>query len=144
MSEMRRNVLTLRAMVIGGAIWASALGAGSAFAFTETPIQPSSGQQAPLTSTAPATTGQNALQGGIGGKVGTPDLSLADPSAASGKSSEGAEVKIPGIGSIGTLPKLDFGLELLYGANGENHPVPEKPTPSNEDMVIRGTLTHRF
>src|SRR5262245_11135402 len=29
----------------------------------------------------------------------------------------GTEVRIPGLGKVGVLPKLDFGLELLYGAN---------------------------
>jgi hypothetical protein len=29
----------------------------------------------------------------------------------------GTEVKIPGLGTVGVLPKLDFGLELLYGAS---------------------------
>ena len=66
-------------------------------------------------------------------------MSLNDPAAPLARAQEGTEVKIPGIGTVGTLPKLDFGLELLYGANGEG-PAPEKPMPSNEDMVIRGTL----
>jgi hypothetical protein len=70
-------------------------------------------------------------------------MALGDPAAASSKSLEGTEVKIPGIGTVGTLPKLDFGLELLYGANGEGS-APEKTAPTNEDVLIKGTLKHRF
>lgn len=138
MSEMRRNVLTLRAKVIGAAILPLAISVGSALAFTETPIQQSGQQAAPLAPAAPAATGQPPATSQSGGA----SLSLNDPMATSGKS-EGTEVKIPGIGTVGTLPKLDFGLELLYGANGEG-PAPEKPLPNNDDVVVRGTLKHRF
>lgn len=138
MSEMRRNVLTLRAKVIGAAILPLALGVGSALAFTETPVQQSGQQAAPLAPAAPATTNQAPAAGQNGGA----SLSLTDPAAGTSKG-EGTEVKIPGIGTVGTLPKLDFGLELLYGANGEGQ-TSEKPAPSNDDVLIRGTLKHRF
>src|SRR5919108_183448 len=42
-------------------------------------------------------------------------LSLKMPEMSLGKGA-GTEVRIPGIGTVGVLPKLDFGLELLYGA----------------------------
>ena len=45
-----------------------------------------------------------------------PNLDLSVPDAAAGKGT-GTEVRIPGVGTLGVLPKLDFGLELLYGAN---------------------------
>jgi hypothetical protein len=141
MSEMRRHLLTFGAIMISGAILPVALGLGSALAFTETPVQ-QSGQQAPLAPTAPNTGAQGqSLTTGKPGAV--PEMALTDPAVVSGKSLEGTEVKIPGIGSVGTLPKLDFGLELLYGANGES-PAPEKTAPSNDDVLIRGTLKHRF
>jgi hypothetical protein len=54
----------------------------------------------------------------------------------------GTEVRIPGIGTVGILPKLDFGLELLYGAN-EPKGVPQDPAQS-DDVQIRGTIKHRF
>jgi len=58
-------------------------------------------------------------------------------------SKPGTEIKIPGIGSLGTFPRLDFGLELLYGAAEPKAVAPEvKPDPS--DVQIRGTLKHRF
>lgn len=54
----------------------------------------------------------------------------------------GTEVKIPGLGTVGVLPKLDFGLELLYGAT-ENKAVPDSKNDPN-DVQIRGTIKHRF
>ena len=75
-----------------------------------------------------------------------------DPLAITGKD-QGTEVTIPGIGSVGTLPKLDFGLELLYG--GKNTPEGLQINPENfeqrseellgkPDMQIKGTLRHKF
>jgi hypothetical protein len=70
-------------------------------------------------------------------------LNLAVPGLSLGKSN-GTEVKIPGIGTVGVLPKLDFGLELLYGANGnETKIAPEDKNDAN-DVQIRGTIKHRF
>jgi hypothetical protein len=51
-------------------------------------------------------------------------------------------VRIPGLGTVGVLPKLDFGLELLYGAS-EQKGVPEEKADPN-DVQIRGTIKHRF
>jgi hypothetical protein len=51
-------------------------------------------------------------------------IDLGNP--APGRST-GPEIKVPGLGTIGALPKLDFGLELLYGAatpqNGPRDPI---------------------
>ena len=43
---------------------------------------------------------------------------------------------------MGVLPKLDFGLELLYGANEQKGPVPDKN--DTDDVQLRGTIKHRF
>jgi hypothetical protein len=54
----------------------------------------------------------------------------------------GPEIKVPGLGTIGALPKLDFGLELLYGATTpQNGPRDDK---SDAGTQIRGTLKYRF
>jgi hypothetical protein len=68
--------------------------------------------------------------------------------AASPGKANGTEVNIPGLGNLGVLPKMDFGLELLYGAN-ESKPVeadPQTPgsVPPQEDLTIRGTMKHNF
>lgn len=63
------------------------------------------------------------------------------------KASEGTVVRIPGIGKIGVLPKLDFGLELLYGQNktGEDVEEPSLKTETEDgDFRIRGSIKHRF
>ena len=54
----------------------------------------------------------------------------------------GTEVRIPGLGKLGVLPKMDFGLELLYGAN-ESKPSEPIEQPA-EDLTIRGTVKHNF
>jgi hypothetical protein len=68
-------------------------------------------------------------------------VTLSMPEVSLGKNS-GTEVRIPGLGTVGVLPKLDFGLELLYGAN-EGKGVPEDRNEPN-DLQIRGTIKHRF
>jgi hypothetical protein len=54
----------------------------------------------------------------------------------------GTEVRIPGLGKVGVLPKLDFGLELLYGANEQKGTFEDKSSP--DDVQLRGTIKHRF
>ena len=68
-------------------------------------------------------------------------LSLTVPELSLGTNS-GTEVRIPGLGKVGVLPKLDFGLELLYGATEQQKVLPDKSDPG--DMQIRGTIKHRF
>lgn len=72
-----------------------------------------------------------------------PTLGLEQGDAA--KAAEGTEVRIPGVGKIGVLPKMDFGLELLYGA-AETEKQPDVPSgdASPDDLTIRGSLKHKF
>ncbi len=56
--------------------------------------------------------------------------------------SAGTEVRIPGLGKLGVLPKMDFGLELLYGANDTKQP--DATEPPTEDLTVRGTIKHNF
>jgi len=66
-------------------------------------------------------------------------LNLRVPEVSIGS---GSEIRIPGLGTVGVLPKLDFGLELLYGASEPKG----MPTDRNDqdDVQIRGTIKHRF
>jgi hypothetical protein len=66
-------------------------------------------------------------------------LNLKVPEVSLG---QGTEVRIPGLGTVGVLPKLDFGLELLYGATDTRGRPDDKSEPS--DVQIRGTIKHRF
>ncbi len=67
---------------------------------------------------------------------------LAD-TGTTAKADEGTEVRIPGLGKLGVLPKMDFGLELLYGANDPKPQEQEVETPV-DDLTIRGTVKHKF
>jgi hypothetical protein len=76
-----------------------------------------------------------------------PDAKVLDlgssTTAPAGKS--GTEVRIPGLGTLGVLPKLDFGLELLYGVNEDKRIEPDRgANDPDEGVQIRGTLKHRF
>jgi hypothetical protein len=61
------------------------------------------------------------------------------------KADAGTEIRIPGLGKLGVLPKMDFGLELLYGA-ADQKPVgqPEGVPDPEQDLTVRGTVKHRF
>jgi hypothetical protein len=105
-----------------------------AAAFQETTV--GAGNQQPQ-ATAPVTEPpKSAVDAGKG-----KGLSLTMPEVSLGKGS-GTEVRIPGIGTVGVLPKLDFGLELLYGANEPKSGPDDKADQG--DLQIRGTVKHRF
>jgi len=69
-----------------------------------------------------------------------PDANLSATKPDAGAA--GTEVRIPGLGKLGVLPKMDFGLELLYGASDAKQPEPEQGTA--DDLMIRGTVKHKF
>lgn len=74
-----------------------------------------------------------------GAKAGVQD---AAPSA---KPDAGTEIRIPGLGRLGTLPKMDFGLELLYGASEGRPPQEQLPLEEQpDDLTVRGSVKHRF
>ncbi len=99
-----------------------------------------------------------AFQETTGGVAGEQQSSKAAPPTSSGVSldvkdtgvsiapSGGVEVRIPGLGKLGVLPKFDFGLELLYGVNDQKAGEGERKTPiaPSDDVQIRGSLRHRF
>ena len=70
---------------------------------------------------------------------GQKDMNFSAPKIES--EDAGTEVRIPGLGKLGVLPKMDFGLELLYGANESKQPDPVEPA---EDLTIRGSVKHNF
>ncbi len=51
---------------------------------------------------------------------------------------------MPGLGNIGSLPKLDFGLELLYGASEPKGVREELNKADPSDLQIRGTVRYKF
>lgn len=124
------------------------LGSGAASAFSEVNNTP----DVPGTTVADAPASLNdAPRTPVPGEL--PALRMIDPSSAGPSDGEGTVLSIPGFGRIGTLPKLDFGLELLYGTPTEASPsvemrdVPQTGPESkaqDDDVIIRGTLKHRF
>ena len=104
-----------------------------AWAFSTEPVPaPSSSMQANPPS--------QFIQPGISGQG--PQFDLSDPMTV-GKS-KGTDFTIPGFGTLATLPKLDFGLELLYGPkNGPDALQLDQHAPDS-DMQIKGTLSHKF
>jgi hypothetical protein len=95
---------------------------------------------------ATASTGAIAMDEQRGPVPAGSDVPKADVQEQSTPKSEGTEIRIPGLGKLGTLPKMDFGLELLYGA-AESRPLqdaePEDKT-EQQDLMIHGTVKHRF
>lgn len=86
---------------------------------------------------------QETNSGSQAAQSATPSAHLGVPATA--PKSSGTEIKVPGLGTIGALPKLDFGLELLYGASGQ----PQQQLGPLDDKIesgaqIRGTLKYRF
>lgn len=72
-----------------------------------------------------------------------PAVEFSSPVASKGVA--GTEVRIPGLGKLGVLPKMDFGLELLYGAASDAKGQEVRPDVSDEgDLRIQGTVKHRF
>jgi hypothetical protein len=71
-------------------------------------------------------------------------VDLTTPSPSESGAAAGTEVRIPGLGKLGVLPKMDFGLELLYGANEAKQPdAVEREAPA-DDLTVRGTIKHNF
>jgi hypothetical protein len=114
---------------------ALALASHAALAFEETTVGADPGKAPPAAQALelpmpPA----SAPDAGKGLNLTTPELHLGQ--------TPGTEVRIPGLGTVGVLPKLDFGLELLYGANENKGPIQDKSEP--DDVQLRGTIKHRF
>ena len=65
-------------------------------------------------------------------------LGLSPGSLTPPKGDSGTKIRIPGLGVIGEIPKIDFGMELLYGAT--------QPRPLESDrndasgMMLRGKM----
>lgn len=59
----------------------------------------------------------------------------------------GADIWIPGLGVVGKMPNLDFGLDMLYGGNGGSaDSVPDRSDfeALDPDFSIKGTIRKKF
>jgi hypothetical protein len=129
---MAKHLLT-NLVVASGLVVAIAATGGQAYAFTETKVSPPAIQVAPKQGTpgVPVQAQKSEKDNG---------LQLTMPGDAQ---SGGTELKVPGIGSVGVLPKLDFGLELLYGSGNSADQDPNIED-KNGDVQIKGSIKHRF
>jgi hypothetical protein len=96
-----------------------------AHAFKETPVQGGSG------STPPAAESSD----------------FAGPAQEKTGGGKGLDVRIPGLGKLGVLPKLDFGLDILHGAapdKVEQRPLTPNSSADENATTVRGTIKHRF
>ncbi len=60
---------------------------------------------------------------------------------------EGMNIWIPGLGVVGKMPKLDFGLEMLYGATKVPKDAPRTAQELDKfesDFAIKGTIKRKF
>jgi hypothetical protein len=88
--------------------------------------------------------------GGAAKPAAAPSVSVTDPAAVAAPvvpvAPSGTEIRIPGLGKLGVIPKMDFGLELLYGAADQNNGrrIEDKPAGEEGQMMIRGTIRRNF
>jgi hypothetical protein len=71
--------------------------------------------------------------------VSAPALALDQPPAA-----KGTAVRIPGLGTLGVIPKMDFGLELLYGATDTSAKRADPSKTDPDDVLVGGRIKHKF
>ena len=91
---------------------------------------------------------QEQRQGGSPGAASSPApaVDLSSPPSQDARPGSGTEVRIPGLGRLGNLPRMDFGLELLYGAAETKQPIAPagREEPRDDDLTIRGSVRHKF
>jgi hypothetical protein len=111
---------------IAGLMAALSFGSAPAFAFQETPVPPADASQA-----APQQQQAPALQ------LGAPGAAPAAPEAERG-----------GLKLFGHtfLPKLNFGLDVLYGEDQQQLQLQQDPTALDEngDVSVLGKVKRRF
>jgi hypothetical protein len=65
-------------------------------------------------------------------------LQITTPELTAPKSESGVKIRLPGLGVIGEIPKMDFGLELLYGASQPKQLDGDQSDPNG--VMVRGRL----
>lgn len=101
-------------------------------------------QETTIGSTAPAEAAKVAPD--AASKAAPSGLSLMTPEQkkAAGEAKDSGGLIIPGLGRLGVLPKMNFGLELLYGQGEEREPAAKPQDAPIDDLMIRGSVKHNF
>jgi hypothetical protein len=113
-----------RHLAIAGLIAALVGSATPAFAFQEAPVPPP----------APATEAQPQAK--------TAPLQLGTPGVSADQSADKGGLKMFG---YSILPKLDFGLELLYGQDEQQLQIQQGPSfDESQDVTVLGKVKRHF
>lgn len=124
-------------LVILGFFAVLAYSGGQVLAFEQTAPAPVPSESA---KEAPPGAGTAPLAPGVGV---TPEGAVKAPLAPDpSQGTEHRSLKIPGLGSFDFLPKMDFGLELLYGEPSKADSAVDPL--HDQDVTIRGTVKRRF
>lgn len=106
---------------------------GTAQAFQETQLGTAAPPSAPAQATEPR------------GLAPAPQGMLLTPTQKkAAEETDRPGITIPGLGSFGLLPKMNFGLELLYGEGETREPVAKPQEAPIDDLMIRGSVKHNF
>lgn len=87
---------------------------------------------------APAAKGSGGGAGAASSKPADGGLGITAPELSAPKSDTGTKIRVPGLGVIGEIPRMDFGLELLYGAQNSKQTDLDRADPNG--VMVRGTL----
>ena len=118
--------MTKQLAVYGGMLALLTIGSGPAVAFEETTVAPQ---------TAPAAQQQLQNEG----------LAL-DLQFPSGSEIDGEGLKLKSSGALKVMPKMDFGLELLYSSKDEEDSLAHAGSDleDTDDIKVLGTVRRRF
>ncbi len=111
---------------------ASVFGISKALAFQETEI---------VVKSESLVSGSGVNESVISGSIQKSKSQFNSPKSVGVGGDERTSIRIPGFGVVGTMPKLNFGLELLYRDEEEAGIVGQSET---DDLSIKGTLKHKF
>lgn len=95
---------------------------------------------------AAVNTPNNTIESGSRLSADSP-LNLGDSDGVVPADEDGLNIWIPGIGVVGQMPKLNFGLEMLYGAQETDKDAPNAAHELEEfesDFAIKGTIKRKF
>jgi hypothetical protein len=81
---------------------------------------------------------------GTDGSAGASQATAAPVAPDAAPTAKGTPVRIPGLGTLGVIPKMDFGLELLYGAAEQSAKRADPSKPEQDDVLVGGRIKHKF
>jgi len=116
--------------ILSGVLAAWAMSSAPAYAFQETQVAPE----------------PSLSMNDSNADNATFDLQATDPKATEEKSD--SKLKLQEDGTLKVLPKLDFGLDVMYGSPDDDDPIahaaPVEDYETSDGVRILGTLKRRF